>query len=629
MFKNSFFYRYLSPFAGTLSLNIVLRMLSVLFNMVLLFGVMPFLSILFGQLDTTVQKKPEFQLFSSESVLDYLKYELSVFRIENGQEKTLILIVAAIALLYVLKNALAYLALYTFIPIKNGVLRDVRKDLFNRLLILPLSFFSKQQKGDLLARLTTDVKTIDEEILSPMEQVLVDIILTLMMLAGLFFLSWQLAIFTFLLLPITVWSVGRFSQKIRVSASQMQKNLGQIIAQTEETLGGLKTIKGYQAQSYFWKKFQKRNTAFYQLANATCRRIDLASPISEFSGTIAVMGILVFGGWLILKGNNGLSPEILLTFLLFLTQILNPAKNISTAFYSLKKGKVSVGRIKAVLYADEKIIEKPNAISKTTFEKNIVFDEVSFHYESIDGQENANTDTISDKNVLYRISLSFEKNKSYAIVGPSGAGKTTIADLLGRFYDCTSGQILMDGIDLRDLRISDVRALSAYVSQDTVLFNDTIANNITFGRKNVSQNELIEAAKAAHAHDFIIETENGYNTMIGDGGMKLSGGQRQRLSVARAILKHAPILVLDEATSALDSESERFVQEAIAALSKNCTTITIAHRLSTIQNADQIFVVENGQIRETGTHEKLLENNGLYAKLCQMQTGNTATDLNS
>jgi len=618
MFKNSFFYRYLSPFSGILAINVFLRMLSVLFNMVLLLGVTPFLSILFGQMDT-VTAKPQSMGFSSESVLDFLKYELSQFMLTHGKEQTLTLVVITIGLCYILKNLFAYLALYTFVPIRNGVIRDIRKDLYNKLLILPLSFFSKQQKGDLLTRVTSDVQVIDREILTPTEQVFIDFILVIMMLVGLFFLNYQLAIFTFLLLPGVILGISAFSRKLRRSSTQMQSDLSQLIAQTEETLGGLKAIKGYQAQSYFWKKFELRNASLYKEANTTYRRMDLAPSVSEFLGTIAIMSILIFGGWLILKENRSLSPEILLTFLLFLTQILNPAKNISIAFYNLKKGKVSVRRIKTILYADEKIVEKPNAIHKTTFDQDIVFQNVSFRYESLNDEENQSA-SADDKNVLYNISLSFEKNKYYAIVGPSGAGKTTIADLLGRFYDCTKGQILIDNIDIRDMMISDVRALSAYVSQDTILFNDTIANNITLGRADVSYEELVNAAKAANAHDFIMNTENGYDTAIGDNGIKLSGGQRQRLSIARAILKRAPILVLDEATSALDTESEKLVQDAISKLSKNHTTIAIAHRLSTITHADQIFVMDKGQIVETGTHAELLAKNGLYTRLCKMQT---------
>ena len=617
MFKRSFFYRYLSPFTGIIAINLILRILSVLFNMALLFGVVPFLSILFGQIDS-VMEKPETVGFSSESALDFLKYQLSSFMDMHGHEKTLTLVVVAMGLLYVLKNLFAYLALYTFVPIKNGVTRDIRKDLYNRLLALPLSFFSKQQKGDLLARSTADVQAIDKEILTPMEQVLVDIVLVFMMLAGLFFLNVQLAIVTFLLLPFIVLAISSFSRKLKGSAKLMQQELGQLISKTEETLGGLKAIKGYRAETYFWDKFKEKNASFYKLANTTLRRVNLASPMSEFLGTIAVMCILIFGGSLILSEHRNLSPEILLTFLLFLTQILNPAKNISTAFFSLKKGKVSVRRIKTILYADEKIIEKPNAIHKPTFDKSIIFQNVFFQYESLDNEADPAFSEIN-KTVLHNISLSFEKNKYYAIVGPSGAGKTTIVDLLGRFYDCTSGQILMDGIDIRDLVINDLRSLSAYVSQDTILFNDTIANNIIFGR-NVSQEELIAAAKAANAHDFIINTENGYNTIVGDSGMKLSGGQRQRLSIARAILKRAPILILDEATSALDTESEKLVQDAISKLSKNHTTIAIAHRLSTIQRADQILVMDKGEIVEIGNHTDLLAKNGLYAKLCRMQT---------
>jgi subfamily B ATP-binding cassette protein MsbA len=582
--------------------------------MALLFGIVPFLGILFGQVDA-VMEKPQTSSFSSESMLELLKYELSKFMLVHGQGKTLTLIVVVMGLLYAFKNLFGYLALYTFVPIKNGVVRDIRKDLYNRFLVLPLSFFSKQQKGDLLVRATTDVQMIDREILSQIEQVLVDFVMVMMMLAGLFFLNFQLAVFTFLSLPFVVFGISFFSRKLKGSATKMQQDFGQLVSQTEEMLGGIKAIKSYRAQTYFGKFFEQKNSSFYKLANTTSRRIDLAPSMSEFLGTIAIIGILIFGGWLILGEDHSMSPEILFTFLLFLTQILNPAKSISTAFFTLKKGKVSVRRIKTILYADEKITEKPNAIHKKTFDKNIVFQNVSFHYELLDNNAGS-----PQQNVINNISLSFEKNKYYAIVGPSGAGKTTIADLLGRFYDCTEGQILIDEIDIRDMVISDVRSLSAYVSQDTILFNDTIANNIIFGRTDVSHEEIIEAAKIAHAHEFIVETENGYNTIIGDSGMKLSGGQRQRLSIARAILKHAPILILDEATSALDTESEKLVQDAISELSKNHTTIAIAHRLSTIQHADKIFVMDKGEIVETGTHAELIAKNGLYARLCQMQT---------
>jgi subfamily B ATP-binding cassette protein MsbA len=610
--------------------------LSAVFGILVLLGVAPFLVVLFGQADVDsvgYGLKPVSTGLSSESLLDFLKYELSRFMYIHGKEKALALVAAMVGLFYILKNLFAYLALYTFVPIKNGITRDIRKDVYNKLLTLPLSFFSKRQKGDLLTRATVDIQMIDKEILTQIEQVLLDFVMVVMMLIGLFFLNYQLAIFTFfLLLPVTL-GIGFFSRKLKRSTTLMQQDLGQLIAQTEEALGGQKAIKGYQAEGYFWKNFNLKNISFYKLANTTARRVELASPMSEFLGTIAVVGILIFGGMLILGEHRSMSPEILVTFLIFLTQILNPAKHLSTAYFTLKKGKVSVRRFKMILRADEKITDKPNAIHKATFDKNIVFQNVSFHYESLDdgigaslapahenGRPQGSSQQDINKIVINNISLSFEKNKSYAIVGPSGAGKTTIADLFARFYDCTEGAILIDGIDIRNMKINDVRALSAYVSQDTILFNDTIANNITFGQKNVSQDELIAATKAANAHEFIMETENGYNTVIGDSGMKLSGGQRQRLSIARAVLKHAPILVLDEATSALDTESEKLVQEAISELSKTHTTIAIAHRLSTIQHVDQIFVMDRGEIVETGTHAELLEKNGLYAKLCKMQT---------
>ena len=618
MFRKSFFYRYLSPFAGTITLNIVLRMLSALFNIALLLGIVPFLSILFGQAEAVTQR-PETIGFSAESALEFMKYELSKYMLAHGNKKTLTLVVLVIGAFYLLKNLFAYLALYAFVPIKNGVIRDVRKDLYSRLLILPLSFFSRRQKGDLLARVTADVEVIDKEILTPMEQVFVDIILVVMMLASLFFLNVQLAIFTFLLLPGVTMGISMLSRKLKSTSTQMQGDLGRLMAQTEETLGGLKAIKSYCAEPYFRGKFEQRNNSFYRLANAITRRQNLASPVSEFLGTIAIMAILLFGGWLILRENRSLSPEILLTFLLFLTQILNPAKSISSSFYALKRGKASVRRIKTILNADEKIVEKPNATGKPNFDKDIVFNHISFCYETLDTEEQTALQDDS-RVVLNNLSLTFEKNKYYAIVGPSGAGKTTIADLLGRFYDCTEGQILIDGTDIRDMVIADVRALSAYVSQDTILFNDTIANNITFGRADIPHEDIVSAAKAARAHDFIMNTNDGYNSMVGDSGVKLSGGQRQRLSIARAILKHAPILILDEATSALDTETERLVQDAISELSKTHTTIAIAHRLSTIQHADKIIVMNDGKIEETGTHSELLANNGLYAKLCKMQT---------
>lgn len=600
MFKHSFFYRYLSPHKGQLSFNILLGTLASFFNMLLLFGIMPFLSLLFGQ--TELVDKPEHFSFSSASMLEYLKYFISQSILTNGKQNTLIIVVLSIGGIYFFKNLFTYLCVYFFIPIRNQVLADLRIDLYERLLILPISFLHGNKKGDVIARLTSDIQEIENNTLSQVQQIIIDSLLFLVMFFALFFLSVQLTLFLLLVLPVTLFFTSKISRKLRKTATHLQQKNADILVLTEESISGLKLIKSFNAIDYSIRKFEAESAQYESIRNKVNRRSDLGSPVSEFLGTIAILLVLIFGGNLILKGDGSMAPEAFITYILLLTQILAPIKNLTNAFFKIRQGKASVKRVKEVLYADEKIIEIEHPIEKKQFEHHIRFENVGFSYDL--------------EPVLKNLNLTIEKGKYIAIVGHSGAGKSTILDLIPRFYDATEGEIFIDDIPIKKLKISDLRSLSAIVSQDTVLFNDSIFNNIAHGKK-VSKEEVIAAAKIALAHDFIMETENGYDTIIGDLGMNLSGGQRQRLSIARAVLKNAPILILDEATSALDTQSELLVQDAISQLSKNRTTIAVAHRLSTIRHADEIIVMHHGEIMERGTHDELMKLQGYYYKLTQ------------
>jgi subfamily B ATP-binding cassette protein MsbA len=482
---------------------------------------------------------------------------------------------------------------------------DLRQKVYNKILGLPLGYFSDERKGDIMSRTTSDVAEVEWSIMSGLEMVYREPLSIIITLGMLYFVSPELTITSLVLLPIAGLLIGRLGKTLKKSSSQGQHKLGEILSLIDETLGGLRIIKGFTAEGQMKEKFKSENNAFTRLQNTIYRRRDLASPLSEFLGTTVMVILIWIGGNLILSGNKRLGPEEFIFFIALFSQILNPAKALTSAWYNLQKGFASLDRIDHILEAEDTVAEKANAIDIPAFEHKIEYRNINFKYNT--------------KNVLSNINLTIEKGKTIALVGPSGAGKTTLADLLPRFYDCTEGELLIDGKNVKDLTIHSLRSLIGVVSQETVLFNDSVASNILLGKQGAANAEVEDAGRIANAHEFVSKLDGGYAYNIGDRGTKLSGGQRQRLSIARAVLKNPPILILDEATSALDTESEKLVQDALMTLMKTRTSIVIAHRLSTIQNADEIIVLNDGEIVERGTHNQLISHDGLYKRLCDLQ----------
>lgn len=551
---------------------------------------------------------PEMDIMNFDTLKENLYY-YSGFLIEKyGAIDTLMYISFMILALYFFKNLFRYMGMFFIAPIRNGVVRDLRNEMYNKVLILPLAYFSEQRKGDIISRMSSDVLEVEWSILSSLEAIFREPITIILFVLTLFFLSPTLTVFVLIMLPISAVLIGLIGRSLKKSSEKGQKQLGSILSIIEETIGGLRIIKGFTAIDSSNKKFQENNQVYTKLMIGLYRKRDLASPLSEFMGVSVVVSILWFGGRLILGENATIDAATFLVYIAIFSQILPPAKAITTAFYNVQKGAASVERIEAVLNAEEQIVQKENAVAKKDFQTEIEYQGLSFDY-------------VAGTQVLKNINLKIKKGQMIALVGASGGGKSTLVDLLPRFYDPQQGKISIDGIDIKDLIIDDLRSLLGIVSQESILFNDTIFNNIALGVEDkVSEEEVIAAAKIANAHEFIAKMENGYQSNIGDRGQKLSGGQRQRLSIARAVLKNPPILILDEATSALDTESERLVQDALENLMKNRTSLVIAHRLSTIKNADEIVVVNNGEIAERGTHQELLEKQGVYARLHAMQS---------
>ncbi|MBD5388048.1 ABC transporter ATP-binding protein [bacterium] len=605
--KNSLLLKYIKPHTGRLLFNVFLRTLSAFFTIVLIVSVAPLLSILFdtGHAGTGMQPAGGIANAGIEVLENWVN--LSVVRF--GKATTLLILSACLTGAYFLKNLCAYMGLYLFSPIRNRMVAQLRNDLFQKFMTLPLSYYAHQQKGDLLSRITDDTQAIDNQMLNQVQEVLVDIITFIFLVAALFFISVPLSLFVLVLLPLIGMATSFISRSLKRKSHQLQNLKGRIAAQVSESLDGIKTIRGYNTTAYALNKFQKDNDAFYKLNNRVLHRINLSSPVSEVLGTIAIVAILIIGGYLILS-RHSLKPEAFITYLLAMIQLLPTSKNITSAYFTWQSGKGSLTRVKEVFEAEEVIVQKENAKELKRFEHEIVLENVGFTY--------------GKKPTLQNIDLRIEKGKFVALVGPSGGGKSTIVNLIPRFYDPVSGRITIDGTDIADCRIDDLRHLSALVSQDTVLFNDTLYNNILIGNPQATPQEVEQAARMADAHGFIMQCENGYQSLIGDSGTKLSGGQRQRISIARALLKKAPILLFDEATSALDTEAENRIMEAIRQEGKKNrqTIVSVAHRLSSIRHADEIIVIEEGIIVERGTHEQLYERKGLYHKLCQMQ--NTA-----
>ncbi len=596
--------RFAGPYKLYAALNVLFNILAVFFSLASFTLFIPILQMLFHQIEIP-HSAPELKL-TIDSIRDNFYYFTGHLLETYGNEKMLVYIGVLIIVLYFLKNLFRYLAMYFLAVVRNGVVKDIRNILYRKILILPLSYFNEKRKGDIIARMTTDVQEVEWSIMSSLEMAFRDPITMLTYLIFLFITSPSLTIFVLVLLPVSGFIIGRIGKSLKRTSDKGQKKMGFLLSMIEETISGLRIIKAFNAIDFADKRFRNTNHDYNRLMVRLYRKRDLASPLSEFLSACVVTIVLWYGGKLVFTPGNFLDAATFLVYLGVFSQLMPPAKAITQAYYNIKKGVASVERIEQVLAEPEVIEEKPGAISKKTFLSTIEYRNVSFAY--------------ARDSVLKNIDLTIDKGRTIAVVGPSGGGKSTLVDLLPRFYDCSQGEILIDGIKIRDLVITDLRGLMGIVSQETILFNDTVFNNIAFGMENISHEEVIAAAKVANAHEFIERMPEGYETNIGDRGTKLSGGQRQRLSIARAVLKNPPILILDEATSALDTESERLVQQALENLMRNRTSIVIAHRLSTTQFADEIIVMQHGYLLERGTHIDLLKKNGIYRKLYELQS---------
>lgn len=603
---------YVKPYWFSILMNIVFNILAILFSLFSFSMIVPFLNLLFNP-DNLTTVRPEFAL-DTDSLLAILDYYVSYIIILKGQETALIFICALLVIAFFLRNITTYFALYFMVGARAGTIKDIRNDLYEKIMILPLSFYSKHKKGDIMARITTDVQEIEVSIISYLDVFIKSPLTIAAYFAYMLGVSWRLTLFVVLLLPIGGLIIGWIGKSLRKDSLDGQNRFAGMLATIEETIGGLRIIKAFNAIGYSSEKFHEQNGLYTKVMKFVNRKRDLSSPMSEFLSSIIIAIVIWFGATLILNGAKtpGLESSItaanFIAYIVVFSQIISPAKSFSQGFYSLQKGMASADRIFEILDAEEVIVEKRDALDLTEFKDSIVYDNVNFHYNEVD--------------VLKNINLTIQKGKMIAIVGESGGGKSTLVDLLPRFYDVSQGKITIDGTDVRDFKICDVRGLMGIVSQESILFNDTVFNNIAFGLEHATREAVVEAAKIANAHDFIMEMEDGYDTIIGDRGMNLSGGQRQRISIARAVLKNPPILILDEATSSLDTESERLVQEALSKVMTNRTSVVIAHRLSTIQNADEIIVMVKGRIVERGKHEELIEIGGVYKRLTDLQSFN-------
>ncbi len=595
--------RFISPYKKQLILNFLFNLLSALFTGFSVMLMIPILDIIFD----TAKNVPDLLpwAISKDVIYNNASYYITIFKNENGAGFTLLFVGFFVILATLLKVGFYYLGAFQSITIRNGVVKDMREQIYSKILKLALPFFSEERKGDIISRITGDVTEVENSIMSSLDMFIKNPIIIIVLLFWMLVVSPSMTLFIILVLPVAGFIIGRVGKSLKKVSREGQDKMGEILTVVEETLGGLRIIKAFNAERKMNARFYSELHDYKTIMNRLMRRRELAHPLSELLGTIVIIIVVWYGGTLILGKNSELSATEFIAYIAIFYQIINPAKAFTTALYSIQKGLASMDRIDKILMADVTIPEATNAQIVSTLKDSIEYRNVSFSYE--------------EKIVLNKVSLQIPKGKTIALVGQSGSGKTTFVDLLPRFYDVKEGQILIDGVDIRHLKLHDLRDLMGNVNQEAILFNDTIYNNIAFGVENTSMPEVIAAAKVANAHDFIIETEHGYDTIIGDRGSKLSGGQRQRLSIARAILKNPPILILDEATSALDTESERLVQDALENLMKNRTSVVIAHRLSTVRNADLICVFHEGEIVERGTHDELIELDGRYKRLHSMQ----------
>ena len=599
--------RYLRPYRKYLVWSVIINFVTQWMNVFSFVVLIPILNILF-KIDTTVYEYKEWtwSTLNKDLILNNGYAYAQELIATHGAFITLVIMGAALIIMTGLKTFGYFASSAIMIPLQTGLVRDIRIEVYEKVLRLPLSFFSEERKGDIIARMSSDVGAVENCITSSINMLIRQPIAIIVCFTTMLWVSWQMTVFVIVVAPLAGWIMGTVSRKLKSQSATVQGKWGEMMAQLDETLGGLRIIKAFIAEQKMLQRFTNVNEDFRKNVNAMAIRQNAAHPMSEFLGTIIIVVVLWFGGYLILSDSNLIDASTFIFFMVILYSVINPLKDLSKASYQIPVGLASMDRIDFILKAENPIKEPEQPQPLKSFEQQIELRNVSFNY-------------IEDRPVLKNISITIPKGKTIALVGQSGSGKSTLVDLIPRYHDVKEGEVLIDGKNIKDVKITELRSLIGNVNQEAILFNDTFYNNITFGVENATMEQVIEAAKIANAHEFIMESEHGYDTMIGDRGGRLSGGQRQRVSIARAILKNPPILILDEATSALDTESERLVQEALERLMKSRTTVAIAHRLSTIKNADEIYVLYEGEIVECGQHEELIAKNGYYKRLYDMQ----------
>lgn len=594
-------------FKKTLLLNLLFNILGMVFSLFSFAMIIPLLRVIFNSeesIQALANENPGEFVWTKESIVDHFNYLLSNYAIMEGRYQTLIMICVFLVSMVFLKNLFTFLSTFFLSDLIQSSVLDFRNRLFKKVLYLPMSFYTEERKGDLLSRFSVDLKEIELSVKATTNAIFKDPFYIVGYFLTLFVISYKLTLFIIIFLPIAGFVISRISSGLKKRSKLGQENVGNMLSMTEESLYGLRIIKSFNAQQFILKRFKAQSGYLYRLMLGVNRRVFMASPVSEFLGVVATAGVLLYGGRLVL--GNEILPDVFIGYLILFSQLISPFKSISKAIYDSSQGIAALNRVDAVLNEEEKIVDSPNALEKLIFKNEISFENIHFKYD--------------EQEILNNISFQIPHGETVALVGHSGAGKTTLADLLIRLHDVSSGQITIDGHNIKNINSSALRSLMGVVSQESILFNDNVYNNIAFGDSDVNEEKVIEAAKMANAHEFIIALENGYKTIIGDGGNKLSGGQKQRISIARALYKNPQILILDEATSSLDTASEKAVQQALDRLMQNRTSLVIAHRLSTIKNAQKIIVLDKGKIVEMGSHDELIKQNNFYKRFIDLQS---------